>query len=248
MNDGGQPPGHEVRVVQHRLQEGDVGGHPADPELRQRPPRLLHRLRRRSRPRQVSLASIESKCAETSAPVYVVPPSSRTPGTAGRAVGGDLAGVRTEPVGRVLGGDPALQRRPAQGHRLLGQPEVGQRLPGRDPQLGLHQVDVGDLLGHRVLDLDPWVHLDEHVPALRVEQELDGAGVDGSRSRGRTAPRRHTSGPAARGRDWVPARSRRPSGAVAAPSSPARTGGSPRRRRRPGSAPRCAADRPPPAR
>ena len=28
------------------------------------------------RPRQVSLASIESKCAETSAPVYVVPPSS----------------------------------------------------------------------------------------------------------------------------------------------------------------------------
>ena len=31
------------------------------------------------RPRQVSLDSIESKCAETSAPVYVVPPSSRTP-------------------------------------------------------------------------------------------------------------------------------------------------------------------------
>ena len=35
------------------------------------------------RPRQVSLASIESKCAETSAPVYVVPPSSRTPGPPG---------------------------------------------------------------------------------------------------------------------------------------------------------------------
>ena len=31
------------------------------------------------RPRQVSLASIESKCAEISAPVYVVPPSRRTP-------------------------------------------------------------------------------------------------------------------------------------------------------------------------
>ena len=31
------------------------------------------------RPRQVSLASIESKWAETSAPVYVVPPSRRTP-------------------------------------------------------------------------------------------------------------------------------------------------------------------------
>ena len=31
------------------------------------------------RPRQVSLASIESKWGETSAPVYVVPPSRRTP-------------------------------------------------------------------------------------------------------------------------------------------------------------------------
>ena len=35
------------------------------------------------RPRQVSLASIESKCAETSAPVYVVPPSRRTPAPPG---------------------------------------------------------------------------------------------------------------------------------------------------------------------
>ena len=35
------------------------------------------------RPRQVSLASIESKCAETSAPVYDVPPSTRTPAPPG---------------------------------------------------------------------------------------------------------------------------------------------------------------------
>ena len=35
------------------------------------------------RPRQVSLASIESKCALTSAPVYVVPPSRRTPAPPG---------------------------------------------------------------------------------------------------------------------------------------------------------------------
>ena len=37
----------------------------------------------KSRPRQVSFASIESKCALTSAPVYVVPPSSRTPAPPG---------------------------------------------------------------------------------------------------------------------------------------------------------------------
>ena len=35
------------------------------------------------RPRQVSLASIESKCGLTSAPLYVVPPSRRTPGPPG---------------------------------------------------------------------------------------------------------------------------------------------------------------------
>ena len=56
-------------------------------------------------------------------------------------------------------------------------PEVGEGLAGRDPQLRLDQVDVGDLLGDRVLDLDPRVHLDEDVVAVRVEQELDGAGV-----------------------------------------------------------------------
>ena len=46
----------------------------------------------------------------------------------------------------------------------------------------LHEVDVGDLFGHRVLDLDARVHLDEDVLARalprRVEQELDGARVD----------------------------------------------------------------------
>ena len=35
------------------------------------------------RPRQVSLASIESKWGETSAPAYVVPPSTRIPAPPG---------------------------------------------------------------------------------------------------------------------------------------------------------------------
>ena len=37
----------------------------------------------KSRPRHVSLASIESKCGLTVAPVYVVPPSRRTPAPPG---------------------------------------------------------------------------------------------------------------------------------------------------------------------
>ena len=103
-------------------------------------------------------------------------------GAAGRAVGGDRAGVGPEAVRRVLGGDPALQRGAVQPDVVLGQAEVGERLARGDPDLRLHEVDVGDLLGHRVLDLDPRVHLDEHVlagaRARGVEQELDGAGVD----------------------------------------------------------------------
>ena len=56
--------------------------------------------------------------------------------------------------------------------------EVLERLAGRDPELGLHEVDVGDLFGDGVLDLDPRVHLDEDVPTFGAHEELDSAGVD----------------------------------------------------------------------
>ena len=49
--------------------------------------------------------------------------------------------------------------------------------PAAMQHLRLHEVDGGDLLGHRVLDLDARVHLDEDVAAGGVEQELHGAGV-----------------------------------------------------------------------
>src|SRR5699024_9387629 len=104
------------------------------------------------------------------------------PGAARGAVGGDAADVGAEVGGGVLGGDPALQGRAAQVQGVLPQPDVGERLARGDPQLGLDEVDVGDLLGHRVLHLDARVHLDEHVlPGARpggLEKELHGAGVD----------------------------------------------------------------------
>ena len=59
----------------------------------------------------------------------------------------------------------------AVGHR------VRQRLSGRDVKLRGHDVDAGDQLGHRVLDLDSGVHLQEVEGALGVEKELDGAGA-----------------------------------------------------------------------
>ena len=52
-----------------------------------------------------------------------------------------------------------------------------QRLARGDAQLLLDEVDAGDQLGHRVLDLQPGVHLEVVELAVLVE-ELDGAGVD----------------------------------------------------------------------
>ena len=48
--------------------------------------------------------------------------------------------------------------------------------PRGDQQLLAHQVDAGDQFGHRMLDLDARVHLDE-VEAAVLVQELEGAGA-----------------------------------------------------------------------
>ena len=65
-------------------------------------------------------------------------------------------------------------------------PRSAERLPGRDAHLGLHEVDVGDLLGDRVLDLDARVHLDEHVAAAPGRAGTPRCRRCGSRSRSRT--------------------------------------------------------------
>jgi len=52
-----------------------------------------------------------------------------------------------------------------------------QLLPRRDADLELHQVDAGDHLGDRVLDLDAGVHLHEIEPLVDVQEEFDSAGV-----------------------------------------------------------------------
>ena len=75
-----------------------------------------------------------------------------------------------------------------------------QRLAAGDAQLPLDQVEPGDHLGHRMLDLQPRVHLHEIEacrPALR--DELDRAGADVAdrlrrRDRGLAHLRRRRSG------------------------------------------------------
>ena len=47
-----------------------------------------------------------------------------------------------------------------------------------DLDLGLHDVDAGDFLGHRMLDLHAGVHLDEvELACVHIHQEFDGAGA-----------------------------------------------------------------------
>ena len=52
-----------------------------------------------------------------------------------------------------------------------------QRQAGGDADLLAHQVDAGDGLGDRMLDLQAGVHLDEEELAVLV-QELDGADAE----------------------------------------------------------------------
>ena len=100
------------------------------------------------------------------------------PGASRSAIGRYLAAGRPKVVRRILGRDPALQREAAPGDRLLPQAQFVERVPARDEQLRADQVDIGGLLGHGVLDLDPRIHLDEHVTALTIDEELHRPGVD----------------------------------------------------------------------
>ena len=53
-----------------------------------------------------------------------------------------------------------------------------QRFPGRHPELLFHQVEAGDHLGHRVLHLQPGIHLqEEELAVLAKELHCSGVGV-----------------------------------------------------------------------
>ena len=66
---------------------------------------------------------------------------------------------------RILSVDAAFDRMAGHGDVGLRQ---GQLLAARDPDLLLHDVDPADHLRHRVLDLQPSVHLDEMEGAVLV--------------------------------------------------------------------------------
>src|SRR5918996_2422822 len=81
----------------------------------------------------------------------------------------DAPGLRRKVVARVLGIDAVLDGMATEAHVLL--PDA-QRRPRRDPDLLGDEIDAGDELGDRVLDLYPAVDLDEVEVPRSVEQEL----------------------------------------------------------------------------
>ncbi len=91
---------------------------------------------------------------------------------------GQRAGRGPEFDSGILGIEPALDGVAARGHLILAE---GEGLAAGDAQLGGHQVDAGDHLGDRMLDLDTRVHLQEiEILARGVDDEFHRSRTPGS--------------------------------------------------------------------
>ena len=150
--------------------------------------------------------------------------STRTPMPAGARNRAIVPGDRGESPARILGVDAALDGVAAGRHVLRRE---GERRTARDEDLLADEVDPGGHLGHRMLDLDAGVHLQEGELARRDRAGTRPCPRRGSRPRAPAPPRlrpwRGGSRPECPGRAPL----RAASGGGAAPSSRGR-----RRRRR----------------
>ena len=126
----------------------------------------------RSWPVTMSLASIESNAPAMVSP-STTPVSRRTPGPDGgrKMLTVPGAGRKPRPASSPLIRNSIECAR----RRGVG---VAERLAVGDAELLAHQVDAGDLLGDRVLDLQAGVDLEEGDRAVLADEELAGAGAD----------------------------------------------------------------------
>ena len=84
----------------------------------------------------------------------------------------DASCLRQEVPRRVLGAEPCLDGVAPKAQFVLPHRE---RLAPGDTKLPLDQIDPQHRLGHRVLHLEPRIHLHEVELPVRAEQELDRA-------------------------------------------------------------------------
>ena len=165
----------EFRLAEQGAQEPDVGGQAVDGELVEGAQGAVHcHLEVAAAAGHLHQQRVEVRGDRGAHGDVAVETHARA--TRG-LVAGDHAGVGAEAVGRVLGGDAALQRSAVEFDEVLGEVDIFQRSASSDVHLVLHDVDAGDFLRDRVLDLHTRVHLDEDVVAGLVHEELDGAGA-----------------------------------------------------------------------
>ena len=124
-------------------------------------------------PWAITLAIIESNSGGMTSP-SATPVSTRIPGPERQRHRLDTAGRRREAALRILGVQPRFDGEALRRRRLAVQATAG-----GDVQLQLDEIEPRRQLGHRVLHLQPGVHLEEREVLLgRLIQELDRPGVD----------------------------------------------------------------------
>ena len=174
--------GGEVGVAEDGVEEGDVGLDALDAELGQRPRGARHGVGEVVRRRVADHLGEQRVVVEAGLVAGVAEAVGAHARAARRLVGGQGPARRQDGavVAHRLHAHPRLDRVAARRARLA-EAELGDRGAPREAELRLDDVHPGDLLGHRVLHLQPRVGLDEGERAAcflgGVDQELEGAGV-----------------------------------------------------------------------
>ena len=176
----------KFRMADDVLEEGEVGRDTADAEFPQRPVHARDRFLRRGRPSRDLLEQrvVEPRDDRAGISGAAVEADAEA---GGAAIGGDAAVVGDEILLGILRGNAALEGVPVQPDIRLRRDaglRIADALAFDQADLRLDDVDAGDLLGHRVLDLDTRIDLDEvEFSGCGVLQELDRAGTDIVRGR-----------------------------------------------------------------
>ena len=175
----------KIRMRQNRRQERDVGGDAADPELAQRPRRLVHDVgpvTTRRMHDDLGEQRVKGGAGAVSRIAKRIDANAR----AGRQVE-----QRQRPAGRPcpaglvhhLHVDAELHRKAARFWDIgLRQTQRTQRGAGRDRKLRLHEIEAEYFLGDGMLDLEPRIGLDEGERLVTpfgvvIDEEFEGAEV-----------------------------------------------------------------------
>ena len=173
---GMEASGHDLGMREEVPEEGDVGRDPGEPELPERPPQLGRSCRKGVRPgravaphHDLGDEGIEARVRGVS---RVAARVHAHPGAGRRLEPVDDAARRAHRPVRLKGLEvhPRLHREAPAGDAVSF---PGERPAPREFELEPHEVDPRELLGHRVLDLDPRIGLDEVRAARLVHQELE---------------------------------------------------------------------------